>query len=126
MCHQYLIALFSNYISNYLQVEITLKDSTDEGEAVKHFLHTKGKEAIREKLKQYVSSLKEGRFFLSSNLLYHLMYLIHLCSIFTYINSIFIESEFTVGMILPKKDNVKENISTITSGFNAKVNIHSV
>lgn len=24
-------------------------------------------------------------------------------------------------MILPKKDNVKENISNITSGFNAKV-----
>jgi len=30
-------------------------------------------------------------------------------------------TEFTKGMILPKKDNVKENISNITSGFNVKV-----
>ncbi|CAK9800035.1 Activator of 90 kDa heat shock protein ATPase homolog 1 [Anthophora quadrimaculata] len=75
-----------------VDIEITLKDSTEEGEIVKHFLHTKGKEAIREKLKQYVSSLKE---------------------------------EFTVGMILPKKDIVKENISNITSGFNAKMQMNS-
>lgn len=34
--------------------------------------------------------------------------------------------EFTVGMILPKKDNVKENISNITSGFNAKVSIRMI
>lgn len=75
-----------------IDIEITLKDSTEEGEVVKHFLHTKGKEAIREKLRQYVSSLKE---------------------------------EFTVGMILPKKDIVKENISNITSGFNAKMQMNS-
>ncbi|KOC69144.1 Activator of 90 kDa heat shock protein ATPase like protein 1 [Habropoda laboriosa] len=75
-----------------VDVEITLKDSTDEGEVVKHFLHTKGKDAIRDKLKQYVSSLKE---------------------------------EFTVGMILPKKDIVKENISNITSGFNAKMQMNA-
>lgn len=31
--------------------------------------------------------------------------------------------EFTKGMILPKKDNVKENITNITSGFNVKVSI---
>lgn len=31
--------------------------------------------------------------------------------------------EFAAGMILPKKDNVKENILNITSGFNAKVSI---
>ncbi|XP_046620108.1 activator of 90 kDa heat shock protein ATPase homolog 1 [Neodiprion virginianus] len=42
-----------------VDIEITLKDSTDKGEAVKHFLHTKGKDTIREKLHQYVSSLKE-------------------------------------------------------------------
>ncbi|KYQ51073.1 Muscarinic acetylcholine receptor DM1 [Trachymyrmex zeteki] len=42
-----------------IDIEITLKDSTDEGEKVKQFLHTKGKDAIREKLKKYVSSLKE-------------------------------------------------------------------
>ncbi|XP_015435744.1 PREDICTED: activator of 90 kDa heat shock protein ATPase homolog 1 [Dufourea novaeangliae] len=75
-----------------VDIEITLKDSTDEGEMVKHFLHTKGKNIVREKLKQYVSSLKE---------------------------------EFTVGMILPKKDNLKENISNITSGFNAKMQMNS-
>lgn len=39
-------------------------------------------------------------------------------------NSFFSFAEFTKGMILPKnpkKDNVKENISNITSGFNVKV-----
>lgn len=41
------------------QIEITLKDSTDEGEEIKKFLHTKGKDTIREKLKKYVSSLKK-------------------------------------------------------------------
>lgn len=44
-----------------LQIEVTLKDSTDEGEKIKQFLHTKGKDAIREKLTKYVSSLKEGK-----------------------------------------------------------------
>lgn len=76
-----------------VDIEFTLKDSTDEGEVIKHFLHTKGKEFIREKLKIYVSSLKD---------------------------------EFSVGMILPKKDSVKENISNITSGFNAKMQMNSV
>nr|XP_033326795.1 activator of 90 kDa heat shock protein ATPase homolog 1 [Megalopta genalis] len=75
-----------------VDIEITLKDSTDEGEVIKHFLHTKGKDAIREKLKKYVSALKE---------------------------------EFAAGMILPKKDNVKENISNIISGFNAKMQMNS-
>ncbi|EGI69563.1 Activator of 90 kDa heat shock protein ATPase-like protein 1 [Acromyrmex echinatior] len=42
-----------------VDIEVTLKDSTDEGEKVKQFLHTKGKDAIREKLKKYISSLKE-------------------------------------------------------------------
>ncbi|XP_014484567.1 PREDICTED: activator of 90 kDa heat shock protein ATPase homolog 1 [Dinoponera quadriceps] len=77
---------------NEVDIEITLKDSTDEGERVKHFLHTKGKYVLREKLKKYVSSLKE---------------------------------EFTKGMILPKKDNVKENISNITSGFNVKMQMNT-
>lgn len=76
-----------------VDVEITLKDSTDEGEIIKHFLHTKGKEAIREKLLKYVSSLKE---------------------------------EFSKGMILPKKDTVKENISNITAGFNVKMQMNSM
>ncbi|XP_033228102.1 activator of 90 kDa heat shock protein ATPase homolog 1 [Belonocnema kinseyi] len=75
-----------------VDVEITLKDSTDEGEKVKHFLHTKGKEVIRERLTKYVSSLKE---------------------------------EFSKGMILPKKDEVKEKLSNITSGFNAKMQMNS-
>ncbi|XP_066584339.1 activator of 90 kDa heat shock protein ATPase homolog 1 [Prorops nasuta] len=75
-----------------VDIEFTLKDSTEEGEKIKHFLHTKGKEVIRDKLRKYVSSLKE---------------------------------EFTKGMILPKKDNIKENITNITSGFKAKVHMDS-
>ncbi|XP_076227076.1 activator of 90 kDa heat shock protein ATPase homolog 1 isoform X2 [Nomia melanderi] len=75
-----------------VDIEITLKDSTAEGEVVKHFLHTKGKDAIREKLRKYVSSLKD---------------------------------EFAAGMILPKKDSIKESISNITSGFNAKMQMNS-
>lgn len=76
-----------------VDIEITLNDSTDEGEAIKHFLHTQGKDVIREKLRKYVSSLKE---------------------------------EFTVGMILPKKDGIKENISNNTSAFNVKKQMNSV
>ncbi|EFN89970.1 activator of 90 kDa heat shock protein ATPase homolog 1 [Harpegnathos saltator] len=75
-----------------IDIEITLKDSTEEGEKVKYFLHTKGKDVLRQKLEKYVSSLKE---------------------------------EFTKGMILPKKDNVKENISNITSGFNVKMQMNT-
>lgn len=75
-----------------IDIEVTLKDSTEEGEEIKKFLHTKGKDTIREKLKRYVSSLKE---------------------------------EFSKGMILPKKDNVKENISSITSGFNVKMQMNA-
>lgn len=75
-----------------VDIEITLKDSTDEGEVVKQFLNTKGKEVIRDKLKKYVSSLRE---------------------------------EFTVGMIFPKMDSVKKNISNITSGFNIKMQMNS-
>lgn len=33
--------------------------------------------------------------------------------------------EFTKGMILPKKDTLKENISNITSGFNVKMQMNS-
>lgn len=69
-----------------IDIEITLKESCDDGESVKHFLHTKGKDIIREQLRKYVTSLK---------------------------------AEFTKGMILPKKDNVKDNVSN-TSGFNIK------
>ncbi|XP_015588663.1 activator of 90 kDa heat shock protein ATPase homolog 1 [Cephus cinctus] len=76
-----------------VDIVVTLKDSTDEGEKIKHFLHTKGKDTIRTKLKQYVSSLKE---------------------------------EFSKGMILPKKDSVKDNIKNITSGFNVKMQMNSV
>ncbi|XP_051167111.1 activator of 90 kDa heat shock protein ATPase homolog 1 [Leptopilina boulardi] len=75
-----------------VDIEITLKDSTDEGEKVKHFLHTKGKDIIRENLSKYVSSLKE---------------------------------EFSKGMILPKKSEIKESISNITSGFNVKMQMNS-
>lgn len=76
-----------------VDIEVTLKDSSDDGEITKHFLHKKGKGFIREKLKQYVASLKE---------------------------------EFTVGMILPKKEaSDKDNISNITSGLNVKMQMNS-
>ncbi|XP_034945737.1 activator of 90 kDa heat shock protein ATPase homolog 1 [Chelonus insularis] len=42
-----------------VDIEITLKNSTNEGEKIKHFLHSKGKETIRKRLKSYVSALKE-------------------------------------------------------------------
>ncbi|KAF7996947.1 hypothetical protein HCN44_002593 [Aphidius gifuensis] len=42
-----------------VSIEFSLKTSTDEGEKVKHFLHTKGKNTVRQKLEQYVSALKE-------------------------------------------------------------------
>uniref|UniRef100_A0ABD2X4J9 Activator of Hsp90 ATPase AHSA1-like N-terminal domain-containing protein n=1 Tax=Trichogramma kaykai TaxID=54128 RepID=A0ABD2X4J9_9HYME len=42
-----------------VDIEITLSDSSDEGEKVKHFLHTQGKNVIREKLQNYVSGLKQ-------------------------------------------------------------------
>lgn len=74
-----------------IDIEITLKDSSDDGEKVKHYLHTKGKEVIRKQLEQYVSSLKQ---------------------------------EFTRGMILPKKDMVKD-ITNITSGVNVKMQMNT-
>nr|XP_031842133.1 activator of 90 kDa heat shock protein ATPase homolog 1 [Nomia melanderi] len=74
------------------EVDVSKQFYTAEGEVVKHFLHTKGKDAIREKLRKYVSSLKD---------------------------------EFAAGMILPKKDSIKESISNITSGFNAKMQMNS-
>ena len=46
-----------------LQIEVTLKESTPEGEIVKEFLHNHGKETIREQLGMYVSLLKEGEVF---------------------------------------------------------------
>ncbi|XP_011503933.1 PREDICTED: activator of 90 kDa heat shock protein ATPase homolog 2-like, partial [Ceratosolen solmsi marchali] len=42
-----------------IDVEVILNTNTDEGEKFKHFLYTKGKDIIREKLAKYVSSLKE-------------------------------------------------------------------
>ncbi|XP_074112679.1 activator of 90 kDa heat shock protein ATPase homolog 1 [Cotesia typhae] len=42
-----------------VDIEITLKSSTNEGEKVKHFLHTKGKEKLRDRLALYISALKE-------------------------------------------------------------------
>jgi len=46
------------------------------------------------------------------------LYNMYLCNLF-----LLPLSEFTKGMILPQKDNIKENISNITSGFNVKVGI---
>lgn len=42
-----------------VEIEVTLKESTPEGEIVKEFLHNHGKETIREQLGMYVSLLKE-------------------------------------------------------------------
>lgn len=42
------------------QVNISLKDSSSEGDTVKKFLYHQGRDEIREKLNEYIVSLKEG------------------------------------------------------------------
>lgn len=75
---------------------VTIKGSGEEAQRVKAFMHNVGREEIRKQLKEYIRSLKE---------------------------------EFSKGLILPKKgeETVKpDNVSTITSGFNKKINMDPV
>lgn len=96
-----------------------MKTSTNEGEKIKHFLHTKGKNTLREKLKIYVSALKEGRFFffLDTNnfiLMFH---------DFPYF--FFYFAEFSKGMILPKKDNNNKNVVNSKTTINVKAQMNT-
>lgn len=45
-------------------MEVTLKESTSEGEIIKEILHNQGRDTIRKKLGIYISLLKEGELFL--------------------------------------------------------------
>lgn len=75
---------------------VTIKGSGEEAERLKAFMHNCGKDIIRKQLEEYVRSLKE---------------------------------EFSKGLILPKKGQTAvkpDSVSTITSGFNKKINMEPV
>lgn len=81
---------------NIFQITVTIKGSGEEAQRVKSFMHNYGRDQIRKQLKEYIRSLKE---------------------------------EFSKGLILPKKGETAvkpDNVSTITSGFNRKVNMEPV
>ncbi|KAJ0183114.1 hypothetical protein K1T71_001090 [Dendrolimus kikuchii] len=81
---------------NEVDMIVTIKGSGEEAQRVKAFMHNVGRGEIRKQLKEYIRSLKE---------------------------------EFSKGLILPKKgeEPVKpDNVSTITSGFNKKINMDPV
>ncbi|KAK9702970.1 Activator of Hsp90 ATPase, N-terminal [Popillia japonica] len=74
-----------------LDIQITISENDEGAHKLKEIMIQKGKDVIRDKLSQYVTSLKV---------------------------------EFSDGMILPKKDEVKPNsINNLTSGFNKKINM---
>ncbi|CAH2255347.1 activator of 90 kDa heat shock protein ATPase homolog 1 [Pararge aegeria] len=79
-----------------VDMTVTIKGSGDEAQRVKAFMHNVGKAVIRKQLEEYIRSLKE---------------------------------EFPKGLILPKKgeETAKpDNVKTITSGFNKKINMEPV
>ncbi|CAK1555458.1 unnamed protein product [Leptosia nina] len=79
-----------------VDMTVTIKGSGDEAQRVKAFMHNVGKSVIREQLTEYIRSLKQ---------------------------------EFSKGLILPKKGEPQvkpDNVSTITSGFNKKVNMEPI
>ncbi|CAF4850015.1 activator of 90 kDa heat shock protein ATPase homolog 1 [Pieris napi] len=79
-----------------VDMTVTIKSSGDEAQRVKAFMHSIGKDIIRNQLTEYIRSLKE---------------------------------EFSKGLILPKKGETQvkpDNVSTITSGFNKKVNMEPI
>ncbi|XP_063621994.1 activator of 90 kDa heat shock protein ATPase homolog 1 [Cydia splendana] len=79
-----------------VDMTVTIKGSGEESQRVKAFMHNVGKKEIRKQLEEYIRSLKE---------------------------------EFSKGLILPKKgeSSVKpDNVSTITSGFNKKINMEPI
>lgn len=78
------------------QMTVTIKSSSDEAQRLKAFMHNIGRGEIRKQLQEYIRSLRE---------------------------------EFSKGLILPKKGETQvkpDNVSTITSGFNKKVNMEPV
>ncbi|XP_059052985.1 activator of 90 kDa heat shock protein ATPase homolog 1 [Achroia grisella] len=79
-----------------VDMTVTIKCSGDEAQRVKAFMHNVGRNEIRKQLTEYIRSLKE---------------------------------EFSKGLILPKKGEKQvkpDNVSTITSGFNKKINMEPV
>nr|NP_001299441.1 activator of 90 kDa heat shock protein ATPase homolog 1 [Papilio xuthus]BAM19640.1 similar to CG1416 [Papilio xuthus] len=79
-----------------VDMTVTIKGSGEEAQRVKSFMHNFGKDEIRKQLKEYIRSLKE---------------------------------EFSKGLILPKKGETSvkpDSVSTITSGFNKKINMEPV
>lgn len=43
-----------------LQVNISLKESSNEGNIVKDFLYNQGRSKVRDQLEKYIKDLKEG------------------------------------------------------------------
>ncbi|KPJ10114.1 Activator of 90 kDa heat shock protein ATPase-like 1 [Papilio machaon] len=79
-----------------VDMTVTIKGSGEEAQRVKSFMHNVGRDEIRKQLKEYIRSLKE---------------------------------EFSKGLILPKKGETSvkpDSVSTITSGFNKKINMEPV
>ncbi|XP_014365079.2 activator of 90 kDa heat shock protein ATPase homolog 1 [Papilio machaon] len=79
-----------------VDMTVTIKGSGEEAQRVKSFMHNFGRDEIRRQLKEYIRSLKE---------------------------------EFSKGLILPKKGETSvkpDSVSTITSGFNKKINMEPV
>ncbi|CAH2046624.1 unnamed protein product, partial [Iphiclides podalirius] len=79
-----------------VDMTVTIKGSGEEAQRLKAFMHNVGKAEIRKQLEEYVRSLKQ---------------------------------EFSKGLILPKKGETTvkpDSVSTITSGFNKKVNMEPV
>lgn len=75
---------------------VTIKGNSEEAQKVKTFMHNIGRDEIRKQLTEYLRSLKE---------------------------------EFSKGLILPKKGETSvkpDSVSTITSGFNKKINMEPV
>lgn len=79
-----------------IELTITIDESNDDSEKLKLFMYNTGRGVIREQLGKYVKELKE---------------------------------EYSKGLILPKKDSEQkikpDSVTTITSGFNRKIDIDS-
>lgn len=77
-----------------IQIQISVKDSDNDGDTLKGYMLKTGKDVVRNKISQYLDSLK---------------------------------LEFSKGMILPKKDEVKPDaVKNLTSGFNKKISMEPV
>ncbi|VVD06057.1 activator of 90 kDa heat shock protein ATPase homolog 1 [Leptidea sinapis] len=79
-----------------VDITVTVTGNGEEAQRVKAFMHNVARNEIRNQLKEYIRSLKE---------------------------------EFSKGLILPKKGETTvkpDNVSTITSGFNKKINMEPI